>query len=105
MKEEVEDAMIARNSQEGGEKLNKMLRIMMTKISLRNEIKKENIYKLEYLVKDLSSKTRMASSMLKSTRKELEKAKLPNFKPVLGPSRMLLAGWAKNKKLKEKSSE
>jgi len=97
-KEEVEDEMIARNSQEVDGKLNKILIIMTIEISLKNATRRKNITKLELLLKDPSHKTKKASSMLKLIKKELGEVKLPNSKPVLGLPKMPLVAMAKNKK-------
>ena len=90
-KEEVEAVMTARNSKEGVDnKIKiKLCKMIITKISLKNAIKKEKNFIQEFKAKDPFNKTKTANSMLKSTRKEEAEAKPPNFLVDLARSKML----------------
>ena len=92
MKEEVEAVTIARNSREEVDnKIKiKLCKMIITKISLKNAIKKEKNFNQEPKAKDQSNKMRTANSMLKSTRKEEAEAKPPSFQGALARLKTLL---------------
>lgn len=85
-----EAATNARNSREKVDnKIKiKLCKMIITKISLKNAIKKEKNFNQEPKAKDQFSKTKTANLMLKSTRKVEAEAKPPNFLVALAQSKM-----------------